>query len=172
MCSETLSQKSKKREREKKASCKLSFYHQGHWDFVIVSPGCSENGGNVWKDLLGAPQNEEVLPFVYNAASVVPLHRRVWPVGSERGLTVALWMWLLWADVEPCSVCSRLLGLAERMCIYLLKVLYKSIPCFWIQVNRNNSETQPTTTATLKQHFQLIDFFEKYLFLALFTHPW
>ena len=39
-----------------------------------------------------------------------------------------------------------------------MKVLYKSITCFWIQVNRNNSETQPTTTATLKQHFQRIDF--------------
>lgn len=55
------------------------------------------------------------------------------------------------------------------MCIYLLKVLYKSIPCFWTQVNRNNSETQPTTTATLKQHFQRIDFL-KSIFSWHYSH--
>ena len=55
------------------------------------------------------------------------------------------------------------------MYIYLLKVLYKSIPCFWIQVNRKNSETQATTTATLKQHFQLIDF-QKSIFSWHYSH--
>ena len=76
---------------------------------------------------------------------------------------------LSWAALKPRAVRYRLLGLAARTCIYLLKVLYKSIPCFWTQVNRNNSETQPTTTATLNQHFQGIDFW-KSIFSWHYSH--
>lgn len=72
-----------------------------------------------------------------------------------------------WAEGLLCML--QVIRGAERMCIYLLKVLYKSIPCFWTQVNRNNSETQPTTTATLKQHFQGIDFL-KSIFSWHYSH--
>lgn len=104
--------------------------------------------------LLHAPFNFSLRPHQLHCFLKYYLHYPLYQkrLAAFRKL-LTLWAVLYWAELKPCSVCYRLLGLAERMCIYLLKVLYKSIPCFWTQVNRNNTETQRTTTATLKQHF-------------------
>lgn len=120
----------------------------GEWSFThdqraIVSvslfPNCSGNQNNTWKYTflkkdakISSPLFSSLshLPFLLFC---IPCKNSLWllerincdTVSSTPPSWVEISFWML-----------QVIRLAERMHIYLLKVLYKSIPCFWIQVNR------------------------------------